>query len=220
MACLVFTQVFLLRWRWFEARNPWLQLAISGLSGAVIFAPAGVLIDTGIAGEPVQAASPWLEILDEFSGLAPPAIVVWVAINAPWILGFRLEQHEPPPVDVEPDPEVAESTAVPGAGPAFLELLPAEVRGEVISLQAELHYITVVTVHGRALILYNLKDAIEELEASGVAGVQCHRSFWVALAFASGIEKQGRQGALRLTNGDRIPVSRRKLDEVKARLEV
>ena len=72
-------------------------------------------------------------------------------------------------MDAAAPAEVVESDTVHSEGPAFLDLLPKEVRGAVISLQAELHYITVVTVHGRALILYNLKDAIEELEASGVA---------------------------------------------------
>jgi hypothetical protein len=217
MASLVMSQLTLLRLGWFERRNPWLQLTLSGLLAALVFSPVGVSIDIWLAGEALEAG--WVrETLDEFSGVAPPAMLCWLAINAPWIWGFRIEREDAPARETpaEAPRETATGDATPQ--PRFFHLLPAELRDAVIYLQAELHYISVVTRRGRGLILYNLKDAISELEALGLAGLQCHRSFWVASEFIEALEKQGRQGQLRLTNGDRVPVSRRNMDEIKARL--
>lgn len=209
MACLVGAHVLLLRWSWFERQSPWLQLTLSGTLGSLVFAPAGALIDAWLGGE-VVAEGTWLvEIGDEFLGIAPPAIFCWAAINAPWVMGFSIERRaEHVPVEAE------ESDS---AEPKFFSLLPVELRGPVVFLQAELHYITVATVHGKALILYNLRDAVEELESLGISGLQCHRSFWVAEGFVESFRKKGRQGELQLATGATVPVSRRSMESVRAR---
>lgn len=219
MGMLVLTHVTLLGWQWFEKRNPWLQLFVSGLVGSLLFAPAGVSIDAWLAGEVVAPGQRLAETIDEFTGLAPPSMVCWLAINAPWLLGFRVERQE----FGVPAAPTAQGSGMPESAeiiePGFLELLPADLRGPVIYLQAELHYISVVTTRGRALILYNLKDAIEELERGGSQGIQSHRSFWAAQRHIEAFEKRGRQGVLRLTNGETIPVSRRNIDRVRACLD-
>ncbi len=216
MACLVGAHVLLLRWSWFEGRTAWLQLTLSGVAGSVAFAPVGLFLDIWLGGETI-AAGTWLaEIADELLGVAPPAIVCWVAINAPWLLGFRIERlAQAAPAAQQARPAQQEEAGPVEAG--FLALLPEEIRGAVIYLQAELHYITVATVHGRALILYNLRDAIKELEGAGVVGLHCHRSFWVAEEFVQSLRKRGRQGELVLANGDSVPVSRRSMESVAAR---
>lgn len=217
MGCLVLSHVLLLRGRWFERRGPWLQLLVSGAIGSALFAPAGVAIDHWIGGDAVLPGQWPLETLDEFAGIAPPAMLCWAAINAPWILGFRVERRP-----FQDNATKAGTEAAPGEQPrrepAFLELLPEQLRGDVIYLQAELHYISVTTTRGRALVLYNLRDAIDELESVGVAGFQSHRSYWVAAAFTSGFRRRGRQGEIEMSNGDIVPVSRRNVDEIGARL--
>jgi hypothetical protein len=218
MGLLVLTHITLLRWRWFERRNPWLQLAASGITASLLFSPVGVGIDAWLAGEMVGPGQRLSETVDEFSGLAPPAMVCWLAINAPWLLGFRVERQELSPAVAASNEGGVAAEKLQVTQPDFLKLLPADLRGPVIYLQAELHYISVVTVHGRGLILYNLKDAVDELARSGSEGVQSHRSFWVAMQYVDALEKKGRQGVLRLTNGDRVPVSRRNMDQVKASL--
>ncbi len=222
MACMVLTQVQLLRWRWFEQRNPWLQLTASGLIGSLLFAPAGTILDTWLGQESLTESGLWVSVLDEFSGVAPPAIVLWLAVNTPWMLGFKLERVEPGS-DRETQTDASEAVLNSGdsaasSSPQFFDLLPKEVRGPVQYLQAELHYISVVTDRGRALVLYNLRDAIEEMQAHGVTGFQCHRSYWVAATSPVEFRRVGRQGELRLANGDTVPVSRRNLEQVAARL--
>lgn len=215
MACLVLSHVLLLRLRWFERRSPWVQLLLSGALGAALFAPAGAAIDHWLGGEAMTTARWPLETLDEFTGIAPPAMVCWMAINAPWVLGFRVERSSS---GAEQAGIIAGAAPQPAPEPAFFELLPADLRGDVIYLRAELHYISVTTTRGRTLILYSLRDAIDELESLGVPGFQSHRSYWVAAAFTSGFRRRGRQGEIEMSNGDIVPVSRRNVDEIGARL--
>ncbi len=222
MAAMVLVHAQLLRLRWFERQNPWLQLAASGTFGSLFFAPLGMGLDAWLGQEAMSESGILLEMFDEFKGAAPAAIVLWLAINTPWLLGYKLERVDAAEARVDSS---ATSTTLPyrsedkaSPHPAFFQLLPDEVRGPVQYLQAELHYISVVTDKGRTLILYNLRDAIEEMQAHGIAGFQCHRSFWVAATSPVEFRRVGRQGELRLANGDRVPVSRRNLEQVAARL--
>jgi DNA-binding LytR/AlgR family response regulator len=63
------------------------------------------------------------------------------------------------------------------------------------------------------MFLYNLKDAIEELPSD--AGVQIHRSHWVSRDHLKDLTKRNGSFEATLSNGKRLPVSRRKYAEVK-----
>ena len=84
-------------------------------------------------------------------------------------------------------------------------------------IKAELHYLLVITDKGKALLLYNLKDAIDEL--GDAVGMQVHRSWWVAANAVATINRTGRQGELVLTDGQLIPVSRNRLKAVTTWVE-
>lgn len=203
MALLVVSQLMLARLPLFERRNTWLQLALAGLLGASLFTPVALWIDALFYGDPVTLA----ELFDEFTGVAPPVVLCWMAINAPWVLGFRLR------VDNVPATDLAEE-ATSSSSPPFLALVPPLYRGELLYLEAELHYVAVVTSAGRSLILYNLRDAIGELQ--NTPGIQPHRSFWVAASQVTGFQRRGRQGILQMANGDEVAVSRRSLSAVQS----
>jgi hypothetical protein len=203
MALMVGSQLLLARLPAFEQLNTWWQLALSGLMGATLFTPLALGLDAWLFGDPIS----WTELADEFLGVVPPVVTCWLAINAPWVLGFRLQ--------------VMPGTGGSGDGdraappqPGFMALVPAAVRGELLYLEAELHYVAVVTSRGRALILYNLRDAMDEL--AGCPGVHPHRSYWVSAAHVTALRRRGRQGVLRISNGDEVPVSRRNLAKVQA----
>ena len=91
--------------------------------------------------------------------------------------------------------------------------LPLEMRGRILCLEMEDHYVRVHTERGSALLLMRLSDAIAE--TGSAQGRQVHRSWWVSDDAVEGFERNGRTGAVRLSNGVRAPVSQRYLRSVE-----
>lgn len=195
--------------RW---KNPWLCTFSSGALGAVVFSPAAYLLDW-LFGVPEHSSRLGLipDVLDELGAIAPPIIVVWLGLNAPWIL--KLNFHD------EPTQKVAESSlASPPASTApFLSLVAREVGGEILSISSELHYVRVRTSTGSGMLLYNLRDAIRDL--TGISGTQIHRSHWVAQKYIARVENKNGQKICVLTDGTELPISRRRQQEVLAFME-
>lgn len=80
------------------------------------------------------------------------------------------------------------------------------MRGTLSRIEAQDHYLNVVTDAGSALVLMRFGDAVAEL--SEVAGARVHRSHWVAQAGVARIlRKEGRQFLL-MRDGAEVPVSR------------
>jgi hypothetical protein len=102
--------------------------------------------------------------------------------------------------------------APPSRSCRLLLRLPLEVRGEILALQMEDHYVRVHTVAGNTLLLMRMRDAISELE--GADGVQVHRSWWVARAAVQEVYREGRRVCLELQSGTRVPVSRERMQSL------
>ena len=98
--------------------------------------------------------------------------------------------------------------------PRLLARLPAAVGREVLALQAEDHYVRVHTARGSTLLLMRLADAIDELD--GQAGLQVHRSWWVARSAVNGAAPAGRRASLTLANGLCVPVARSAVPQARA----
>ena len=91
--------------------------------------------------------------------------------------------------------------------PKFLARLPAKLQGgELYAVEAEDHYLRLHTSLGQDLILLRLADAIAELE--GLEGAQTHRSWWVARAAVTEVERGDGRATLTLKDGAEVPVSR------------
>jgi DNA-binding LytR/AlgR family response regulator len=89
----------------------------------------------------------------------------------------------------------------------FRERLPLHLRGaELLAVASEDHYLRVYTAAGDTLLLMRLGDALTELE--GTPGAQTHRSWWVATAAVTGVQRGAGKAALQLVNGVTAPVSR------------
>jgi len=95
----------------------------------------------------------------------------------------------------------------------FLRRLPLEVRGKLVRIEAQGHYLNVVTDKGQALILLRMGEAMAERE--GVAGLQTHRSHWVLLAGVSAHRRVQGKDFLILTDGAEVPVARARRDAAK-----
>lgn len=90
--------------------------------------------------------------------------------------------------------------------PAILDRLPVHLRGQIAYMSMQDHYVDVHTDKGSTLVLMRLADAITETE--GVAGLQIHRSHWVAsAAVAAAVRREGRL-LLKMQDGAELPVSR------------
>jgi len=113
---------------------------------------------------------------------------------------------------------LASSVAAPleAAGePAFLQRFDPPLAGRVLAVQAQEHYVRVVTSGGATTTLYRFGDALRELE--GLPGLQVHRSFWVADDGVAAL-KSGRRGLrIVLRNGEQVPVSAKHADIVQRR---
>ena len=209
MALLIGAHSLLLLNARFANLNAWLALAISGILGASLFAPFALLVEGWLDPASTETFA-LIELADEWLAVTPPVVVCWLALNAPWVLGFRVHR-------VGAQADETEGREEPADLPEFIGLLPRADQGAPLLLKSELHYLQVVTDRGRGLILYNLSDAVSALPLQ--AGLMVHRSYWVAFDAIEEFRRQGRQGELVLKNGERVPVSRARLASVAEALE-
>jgi LytTr DNA-binding domain len=103
----------------------------------------------------------------------------------------------------------------PAAVPAFLERFDPPIEGQLWAVQAQEHYVRVITSGGAFVTLYRFGDALRELD--GLSGLQVHRSFWVAESGVEAVRSDKRGTRIVLRNGERVPVSARHLDVVQNR---
>lgn len=86
------------------------------------------------------------------------------------------------------------------------------LRGDLVALEAEDHYVRVHHGSGSTLILHRFGDAIAEVEPTN--GVQVHRGWWVARDAVAGTFVRDGKRWLIMNNGLQIPVSRTHLRRV------
>lgn len=226
MALLVICHMALSLIPRFDRLGPWKKVTISGLLGALLFSPMALAIDILFGNEPVatlfDAGDFMTAWLDELFGVAPPIILVWLALNTPQILRINFDHKS----EISEDQvqgkglqggEVPRPSSSDNATPGFMNLLPKSLGQQLVYIQAELHYIRVVTLEGEALILYNLKDAIADL--SPELGIQTHRSYWIAQDQIKSLKRHNSHFSVEVTTGQWIPVSRRRARTVQALLE-
>jgi LytTr DNA-binding domain len=89
----------------------------------------------------------------------------------------------------------------------LLRRLPPGVGRDILCLKAQEHYTEVVTSQGSALVYMRFSDAVA-LAATGIDGVQIHRSYWVAYTAMAGFDRTDGRIFTRLINGETLPVSR------------
>ena len=96
----------------------------------------------------------------------------------------------------------------------FFKRLPHKIGRDLISLQAQDHYILVVTSAGSEMVLMRLSDAIKELGTH--KGIQTHRSWWVAEKHIVNMATENGKKHIYLTNGQKTPISRTYLKQVNS----
>lgn len=181
---------------------------------------AALLLGVGVGALPVTV------LVAVLSALLIPALrghgEAWLArygeclaIAEPFAFGFSyLRLKTPEPLRGAAEPAAAGPAAVvPGAG-SLLERLPRRLGRELLYLEMEDHYVRAHTRLGSDLILMPMREAVAGL--SDVEGLQVHRSYWVARGAVAAPVREGRNLALELVTGQRIPVSRASVAKLKA----
>ena len=183
----------------------------------------GMSIMTLVRGLPMFDDRPWLQATSLTLLLwAPGTVMVWIVIvlmlhtNCSWAGLFGnagpvlLVSAAMTALNYLADRQPAETHAAldeAAPPPAFLERLPARLRGaELYAVEAQDHYLRLHTSKGEDLILMRLSDAIDELE--GIEGAQTHRSWWVARDGVDDAKRADGRATIRLKDGAEVPVSR------------
>lgn len=191
LAIIFMTPVIVLsgaeRWHW---------VATCLLAGVVSGIPIGFfvfLVNTQIMG-----------IDDvEWADLTRLIIICTVVAIAVSFLGHLIRPQSEPRDAEQPEP----------SPPAFLKRLSPQLRGEILSLQAQDHYVEAVTTVGKELVLIRLGDAVEEL--NGIDGKRIHRSWWVSRSAIKGLKTEKDRLFVELDDARLIPVSRANEKTVK-----
>lgn len=193
-------------------------LAVQRLSGGRL--PLVPLLALGVLGSGVLMIPGYYAVYEVFSQLGystkgwaairdysfnsalsatPGTMLFWVSFNY-MLVRFGVPRFgfgEDTPAPARPAPSLA------ALDPLFAKIRP-EVRGPLLAVQAEAHFIRVHTTRGQDLIHHRFGEALKAL--ASLPGERVHRSWWVA---ADAIDQQASNGSqLRLVNGLEVPVGR------------
>lgn len=85
--------------------------------------------------------------------------------------------------------------------------------GAVLSIETQDHYLSLTSTDGQSLVRATMNEAIARTEPG--AGMQVHRSWWVAREAVDRAERRGRDHVLVLKDGRVVPVARGRVDQLK-----
>lgn len=94
--------------------------------------------------------------------------------------------------------------------------VPHNLGDDLIRVEAQDHYVSVITADGNATLKLAFSECVEALE--GFRGMQCHRSHWVRFRHIRKIQPAGSAYVCILDDGIEVPVSRRRYGELKRKL--
>jgi hypothetical protein len=174
------------------------------------------------AGWPAPVADPAAEAPPS---MAPPTVpaspdrsLAPSAPSAPSMPTASPHAPAPPDAPAMPDPPAPPAdTPAPAAPQRAADALgwPAALGDEVLWVTADLHYLHVVTGLGRATVL----GSLAAVEAHfGAAGLRIHRSHWVARRAIRRVARGAHGWRCELLDGQRLPISRRRVAAVRALL--
>ncbi|MFK7903335.1 MAG: LytTR family DNA-binding domain-containing protein, partial [Nitratireductor sp.] len=111
------------------------------------------------------------------------------------------------------EPLTAPSNAASKNETSFLSAINPPLKGEILWVEAQEHYVQITTSEEKRMVLARFSDILREL--SSQLGEQTHRSHWVANQAIVKEVKKGQSLKLLLTTGDIVPVSRSFKNQIK-----
>lgn len=181
----------------------WPRIAVGALAGAVGILPMMGLV--ALANLAAGLGLPQAGFWGLFPFVAPTVIGISMLVN---LLVAPAQETAPVP---HPVPHQGAHAAAPAG---LFSRLPADLGRDIIAVQAQDHYINVITPRGNSLILMRMSDAT--LDLAQFPGTQVHRSWWINLDHVTELQRTETGGArLVLSNGLCIPVPKSRRGEVR-----
>ncbi|CUH51947.1 LytTR family DNA-binding domain-containing protein [Shimia marina] len=151
-------------------------------------------------------------VLSEIIAVTPASLTIALAL----IFLLKSDEHTEAAQNADTPPPQPSETPVEINLRALLPGLPFDLGNDIIRLHAQDHYVEVTTTQGRSLLSEQFGDCLDRLDR--LNGIHCHRSHWICLDHLRSITRKGSAYSCQLSNGDEVPISRRKYAEIKARL--
>jgi hypothetical protein len=154
-----------------------------------------------------------LEYLSLLYASAVPGLFCWLVGNYVFekmsgIPRFSYPARIEASANISAPPAPAPEITAHSPSPAFFQRL-TRLKGlevdELVAIEAQDHYILVISTRGKELVYFRFRDALSELAA--LEGLQIHRSAWVHLKNVKGLQSQGRGLYVKLNTGDLLKVS-------------
>jgi len=180
------------------------------IEGVGLSAPLALLMGSLTAALPIAAYNGLIQTIffasafpAEFVEVLPYALAISVIVA----FTYRYARGDKPePLAVAPD-----STGTP-VHSAVLAKLPQRVGKDVVSVQAQDHYVKVTTPLGSALLLMKLGQVERDLAA--LDGLRVHRSWWVRKCHVQRVIRTDGKLLLEMSGGASIPVGRKHRKQV------
>lgn len=229
----------LTRWSGTRRLPRWRLISLAGVMGLLLYTPLSLSIEVvfppptlddadGNFLDELESAGGSAALVAELLQAGPLYLLTWAllnlapatAINRSAVVTAAPGVLPPPPRIGPPGPVTRTFTTDADADAA--ELSPARQLGwpvalgqEPLSVSADLHYLHVSTALGRATVL----GSLAAVEAHfGETGLRIHRSHWVARSAVRRIARGASGWRCELHDGQRLPISRRRVAEVRALL--
>ncbi|MEX0368008.1 MAG: LytTR family DNA-binding domain-containing protein [Ruegeria sp.] len=203
IAALFLAGVWMLQHYGLRAPGP---VIVSALALPFLFAPVSLLLDYGFGNpdEELEAGASLIAVyVGEFLAVAPVALTVAV------VMGFILRRDT---TDGQRETVSRDSPSLK----SMIDTVPRSLGDDIIRMHAQDHYVEVVTNKGSALLSEQFGACVEKL--AQLDGAQCHRSHWIRLAHIDNLMRRGSSYICTMSNGDEVPVSRRRYPDLKERL--
>ena len=199
----------------FNRANPWIKIFWVSLATTFLFTPLAIGFDALFGLDAAALNTPydfWITYLKEFKAIFLPLTLCWFIINAPFLLNLNFNSLSENTLNAAPLSNLKDHAEFQKS---IFAKIPQSIGNDVVYMTSELHYTKIITAHGKVLVLYNFSDAISDVERS-IEGIQIHRCYWVAKKHILKVKQQ----ELVLLNGEKLPISRRKISKLKKILTI
>ncbi len=173
------------------------------------------LPEIGLNGDTAAGMSTAKAFAYELVYLLDNHLALCVMLLLPRFIFNQASNAVQPAPPARPDGAQEQTPALDNAPNVFVHSLEPPLQGELMSVEAQEHYVQVVSTDESRMVLYRFSDVVRQLPES--MGMQVHRSHWVAHSAVKQVVLQGQTMKLELNDKRFVPVSRTFRNSVESR---